>query len=73
VLAKDRAVLNEPPSDEQKYNEQKHIALGLFLQGLRQDPNSVPAMAGTAAMYTWLDVRAQRLNEAIFCSAGGCL
>jgi adenylate cyclase len=49
LVLRARAVLNEPPSDEQRY-----IALGLFLQALRNDPNSVPAMAGTAAMYAWL-------------------
>ena len=54
LVLRARAVLNEPPSDEQKYAEQKYIALGLFLQALRNDPNSVPAMAGTAAMYAWL-------------------
>jgi TolB-like protein/class 3 adenylate cyclase/tetratricopeptide (TPR) repeat protein len=54
LVLRARAALNEPPSDEQKYNEQKYIALGLFLQALRNDPNSVPAMAGAAAMYAWL-------------------
>jgi adenylate cyclase len=59
-----RAVLNEPPSDEQKYNEQKYIALGLFLQALRKDPNSVPAMAGTAAMFAWLFPSGARIKRA---------
>jgi TolB-like protein/class 3 adenylate cyclase len=49
LVLRARAILNEPPSDEQKYT-----ALGLFLQALRSDPNSVPAMAGTAGMYAWL-------------------
>src|SRR5262249_1789039 len=54
LVLRARAVLNEPSNDEPKYNEQKYIALGLFLQALQKDPNSVPAIAGTAAMYAWL-------------------
>jgi hypothetical protein len=53
--------LNEPPSDEQKYDEQKYIALGLFQQALRKDPNSVPAIAGTAAMYAWVFFRSDAM------------
>ena len=63
LVLRARAVLNEPPSDEQKY-----IALGLFLQALRNDPNSVPAMAGTAAMYAWLfsgDTMIKRASELV--------
>jgi TolB-like protein/class 3 adenylate cyclase len=63
LVLRARAVLNEPPSDEQKY-----IALGLFLQALRSDPNSVPAMAGTAAMYAWLfsgDAMIKRASELV--------
>ena len=68
LVLRARAVLNEPPSDEQKYAEQKYIALGLFLQALRNDPNSVPAMAGTAAMYAWLfsgDTMIKRASELV--------
>jgi adenylate cyclase len=63
LVLRARAVLNERPSDEQKY-----IALGLFLQALRNDPNSVPAMAGTAAMYAWLfggDAMIRRASELV--------
>jgi adenylate cyclase len=49
LVLRARAVLNEPYFEEQRY-----LALGLFLQALRADPNSVSAMAGTAAMYAWL-------------------
>jgi adenylate cyclase len=68
LVLRARAALNEPSSDEQKYDEQKYIALGLFLQALRKDPNSVPAMAGTAAMYAWLfssDVMIKRASQLI--------
>jgi TolB-like protein/class 3 adenylate cyclase len=63
LVLRARAVLNEPPSDEQKY-----VALGLFLQALRNDPNSVPAMTGTAAMYAWLfsgDTMIKRASELV--------
>ena len=49
LVLRARAELNEPPSDDQRLR-----AWGLFLQALRADPSSVPAMAGTAAMYAWL-------------------
>ena len=68
LVLRARAVLNKSPSDEQKYAEQKYIALGLYLQALRNDPNSVPAMAGSAAMYAWLfssDVMIKRASQLV--------
>ena len=49
LVLRARAVLNEPPTDDRAY-----IALGYYLQALRADPTSVPAMAGTAAVFAGL-------------------
>jgi adenylate cyclase len=46
LVMRARSVLLEPVSQDRNF-----IALGLFLQALRADPNSVPAMAGVAAMF----------------------
>jgi tetratricopeptide (TPR) repeat protein len=45
LVLRARSVLLEPVSDDRDY-----IALGLLLQALRVDPNSVPAMTGVAAL-----------------------
>lgn len=46
LVLRARAVLAEPPSEENAY-----LALGYFIQAMRADPSSVPAMAGAAAIY----------------------
>jgi adenylate cyclase len=45
LVLRARSILLEPVSDDRDY-----IALGLFLQALRVDASSVPAMAGAAAL-----------------------
>jgi len=46
LVLRARSLLLEPISDDRDY-----IALGLLLQALRADPNSVPAMTGAAALF----------------------
>jgi adenylate cyclase len=45
LILRARSILLEPVSEDRDY-----IALGLLLQALRVDPNSVPAMTGVAAL-----------------------
>ena len=47
LVLRARAVLNEPSTEDRAY-----IALGYFLQALRADPTSIPAMAGAAAVFS---------------------
>ncbi len=64
LVLRARAVLNEPPTDDRAY-----IALGYYLQALRADPTSVPAMAGTAAVFAGLfqrsDTNTRRAAELV--------
>ena len=46
LVLRARAVLNEPSTEDRAY-----IALGYYLQALRADPTSIPAMAGAAAVF----------------------
>jgi len=49
LVLRAREALNEAPDSARAY-----IALGFYLQALRIDPNSVPAMAGAAAIFAGL-------------------
>ena len=59
LVLRGRAALNEARSLDTTV-----IALGLFLQALRADPDSVPAMAGAAAVYAGRFIKDNSLERA---------
>jgi tetratricopeptide (TPR) repeat protein len=59
LVLRARSVLNDPPSRDRAI-----IATGLYMQALRADPTSVPAMAGAAAMLAGMFVDRESVKRA---------